>query len=150
MANPKYPKVNGRVLSYASCEFQVDGEIITGIKSITYKDSIERSKARGAGRQPLGRTSGEYDSEGSMTMLREDFHALIKRFGNGWMDKSFDVVVTYAEDDIEMHTDRLVGCLFDSADGSNEQGTDPLETELPLNIMYIVRDGIEPIRGMRK
>lgn len=145
-----YPKVNGRVLSYASIEVQIDGEIVTGIKAISYSDKMERAKARGAGRQPLGRTSGDYDAEGSMTLLREDFHALIDRFGNGWMDKAFDVIVTYDEEGVATRTDRLVGCLIEAADGSNEQGTDPLETELPLNILYIERNGISPFNGLRK
>lgn len=145
-----YPKVNGRVFSYASVEIQVDGELITGIKSVTYSDKVERSKARGAGRQPLGRTAGEYDAEGSLTLLREDANALIARFGEGWMDRAFDVVVTYAEQGLPTQTDVLRGCLIDEANGSNEQGTDPLETELTLNVMYIERNGVLPVRGMRR
>lgn len=139
----QYPKVNGRVLSYASIEVQVDGEIITGIKAITYNEKIERSKARGTGRRALGRTTGDHDCDGTMTMLREDFHEkIVKGWGNGWSDKAFDIVVTYSEDGVETHTDRLVGCLIDAANGTNEQGTDPLMTELTLNIMDIERDGI--------
>ena len=145
-----YPKVNNYLLSYASIEVQADGEIYTGLKAISYSDKIERSKARGAGREVLGRTAGEYDCEGSMTLMREDFHEMVDRFGDGWMDKAFDITVTYAEEGMPTRTDRLVGCLIDGGNTNNEQGTDPLEAELPLNILRIERNGVLPIRNMRK
>lgn len=150
MTTPKYPLVNGVRYSFASIEFNIAGKIILGMKEIAYTETLEQGELRGTGSQVLGRTAGDYSVESSCTMYREEFDDLLDTLGEGYLRKSFDVTVTYADEGAPTKTDKLVGCRIKSIEQSNSQGTDGLEVQLQFHVMYLLRDERAGIPNLRK
>lgn len=150
MGTPKYPLINGVRYSFASIEADVAGRTVLGMKEIAYTETLEPGEVRGTGSQLLGRTAGDYSVEPSMTMYREEWDDLLDALGEGYLRKSFDVKVTYADEGAPTKTDRLVGCRIKSVEQSNSQGTDALEVKLDLHCMYLVRDERAGIPNLRK
>jgi hypothetical protein len=144
-----FPLINGRRYSYASVKIRVGGTEYTGVKEISYSWSIERSKVRGVGIQPLGMTRGEYDCEGSITLYREDYDELITSLGNGYAEAIFTIAVSYADEGQSTVTDELRGCSLAGAEKSPSQGTDALEVSCDLSIAYILENGKKPLVGMK-
>lgn len=150
MTTPKYPLVNGVRYSFASIELSVAGKVILGAKEIAYTETLEPGELRGTSSQLLGRTAGDYSVEGSMTLYREEFDDLLGTLGEGYLRKVFDVTITYADEGAPTKTDKLVGCRIKSVEQSNSQGTDGLEVQLQLHVMYLVRDERAGIPNLRK
>ena len=150
MTTPKYPLVNGVRYSFASIELVVAGKRILGAKEIAYTETLEPGEIRGTSSQILGRTAGDYSVEGSCTLYREEWDDLLDTLGEGYLRKSFDVTVTYADEGAPTKTDNLVGCRIKSVEQSNSQGTDGLEVQLQLHVMYLLRDERAGIPNLRK
>lgn len=144
-----FPLINGHRFSWASISFDIDGSDIIHIKEISYTSSMETADVRGTGPQKAGTTRGEYNAEGSMTLLAEGWNELRARLGNGYMERRFRLIVSYAEVGQDVQTDELVGCRITSVEKGGSQGTDALEVSLELNITYILENGVQPLLGMR-
>lgn len=145
-----FPLINGHRYSWASMEFDFDGGLdIEHIKEFSYKHSLEPGDVRGTGSQKAGRTRGEYNAEGSMVLFREGWDILRNRLGNGYMEKSWTAVVNYADEGQPVVTDEVVGIRITSVELGGSQGTDASEVSIELNVLYIIEDGVEPIRNMR-
>jgi hypothetical protein len=144
-----FPLINGRRYSFASCRLRIGGREITGFKEISYTHSMERTKVRGVGAQPLGMTRGEYEAEGSVVLYREDWDELRDALGDGFMESIFDIAVSYADEGQTTKTDELRGCSFASNEKNPSQGTDALEVSLDLDVTYILENGKKPLRNMR-
>lgn len=146
MANPTYPLVNAHRYSYASIELNLGSAgIFVGVKEISYSDSLEPGVVRGTRAEKLGRTKGEYEPEASITLWKEDAVELIKKLGNGFMEKSFDITVTYAEENAPTTVDKIIGCRIKSNENSHSQGTDALEHAFELDVMRIEWGGVQPL-----
>lgn len=144
MAN--YPEINGREVSYASIELDVDGDIYPLIKAINYKEAGEAPKVRGTGRKPQGRTIGYSDPSGDIEIYRKDWKRLLKKLTGdgayGFMERSHTISVTYSEesDPENTTTDKLAGVVFMSPDSSNAESSDASTLKLELSIMEIEWD----------
>lgn len=148
---PDQVRINNSMYSWASIEVKVDGDIFHGFTSIGYEDSRERVHAYGMGRAhaPRGRTSGKYTpGPASLSGPKSSVRALLKKLaeaGTGkktsFGDTVFQIVVQYNEPDEVPITDELVDCVVTKVGASHEEGPDPLEEELELHVMKIVRDG---------
>jgi hypothetical protein len=145
----QYPLINGHRYSWASATIKAQGLELIHIKEISYSHSLEPGAVRGTGAQKLGRTRGEYDAEGSMTLQREQWDDLRNKLGDGYLEKSFPISVSYAEDGLPVVTDELAGVRIKSVENSPSQGTDALEVSLELDVMYIIENGKKPLRKMR-
>src|SRR5262249_41122682 len=146
MANPAYPLVNGKRLSWARIKISLDkaGGEIFGYRAIMYKNAISRGKVRGHGRQVLGFTDGDLDSDASITMLEEEWRELITVLGSGYMDVPFTITVSYVLDN-RTYTDVLVGCQIKEDPHDHKQGPDALEVQIPLDLLYVKINGLNPI-----
>ena len=144
-----YPVVNGFAYSWASVRFRFDGGEVVAIKDITYSHKVDRAKLRGAGMRPLGRTRGEYEAEGSVTLFREGWDALRAKLGTGYMERRFSISVSYAEAGQPVVTDELLDCVISSVENNPSQGTDALEVSLDLDIMQLREGGISPLNATR-
>lgn len=144
-----FPLLNGHRFSWASASFNIEDTELISIKELTYSHKLEPGDVRGTGPQKHGTTRGEYNAEGSMTLLREQWNELKSKLGTGYLEKRFTIVVSYAEEGQPVQTDELVGCRITSVENKPAQGTDPLEVSLDLNITYIIEDGVEPLKNMR-
>jgi len=78
------------------------GRIITGIRGLEYKESVEKEPVYGAGSKPYAIQTGNQKYDGTITLLQSEVEALItfaKANGfNSITDIEFDVVATYMAD----------------------------------------------------
>lgn len=152
------PLVNGTRVSWSSMTISVSGSIgeIYGFTSVSYKNTVERSKVRGSGRVAAGITAGDHDAEGELAMLFEDARAFLEALGaqqgNGrYMDAVFDMLVQYTRTEGgQVYSDEVVGCRLKEDATEAEQGPDGLVMTFPLDVMYVKRDGKLPVEGMEQ
>lgn len=142
---PRSPDVNGMRTSYCSIELGIDGIPVIGVDSINYRDTHEIGKIRGTSALPIGRTKGNGDAEGDITVYQADWNAILLpklTLGGsvGFAELAWPVKIVYAEqlNPQDTVTDRLVGVRFTAPDIANAQGTDATKVKLTLNIMQIV------------
>jgi hypothetical protein len=144
------PLVNGCRHSFASIEIAFDGVVFTGFKEISYNDGLEPGAVRGTSVQKIGRTKGDLTPEASLTCYTEEWKEILAKFGNGFGERVFTIVVAYREnDDADLVTDTIQGCRIKKVERSHSQGTDALEVKLELDVMKILWDGYAMARGLR-
>ncbi|MGW8285753.1 MAG: hypothetical protein ACWGPR_08545 [Candidatus Deferrimicrobiaceae bacterium] len=142
--------INGKRFDHSSHEIAIDGIPVQNIRSITFSESLEPGIQRGTSALKLGRSRGMYDAEGSIEMYVEDFDALCvvlaaKGLG-GYMEAEFDVTIVIYEVGANTPTNiRLRGCRITNAEQSSEEGGDVTMTTASLNIMTILRNGIQAV-----
>jgi hypothetical protein len=113
------------------------------IKDISYKDKLSRKLVYGTPRNPVGRTGGIVEPDGSMTLYRQAWQALRDKLGNGWGLVEFDIMLNFRmPGSLQPDTDMLEACSLSEADHSYSQGEDPLEVKLTLSMMRIKHNGL--------
>jgi hypothetical protein len=149
-----YPLINGFAYDYSSIEIDLgEAGIFTGIKEISYSQSVEPGIVRGTSAQKLARTRGEHDAEGSIVFYTREFIEFITSLTGGdenvgYMDQSFNITLTYSNPQVPLTTVRLIGVRIKSEEGGGSQGTDPLEVSCDLDIMRIETNGLSPLSNM--
>lgn len=142
---PQYPLVNGIRYDWSTAEIVVNKKKILGITSLNYSDGLEPGEVYGTHPQKLGRTRGQYKPEGSLEMYKQEADELMATLGDGFFEKSFDVVVSYSAPGQPTVTDKVMGCRIKKVDTSFASGTDALKVKLDLDVMLIIRNGIKPL-----
>lgn len=149
-----FPIINGNAASWAEMTFKVHilGAVaipIDDIVEIDYADMLEPGKARGAGPRIKARTVGEYDTDGSMGILRAAFKTLqlaLNSVNPGRIGLvPFDIVVQWVPLDFlnpEVITDKLVGCRIAGRAQSAATGPDPSKVTCKLSLAQLELDGI--------
>ncbi len=146
MANPiPYPMVNGTRHSWAQIEAKANGALIVGFQEINYNDKLTPEKQYGTAPEPIGRTLGEYDAEGSCTLLLAEFNVLITALGPGFKQKVFPITVSYSADGLETIVDQLIGVRIAEVDASNAKGPGGTVRKLTLNLMKILWNGLDSL-----
>ena len=141
-----YPLVNGKRYDFSSIVLQLPERKILGFKEINYSQKLEPGEVRGAHAQLLGRTRGNYTGEGSMTLYRQEADELRQALGDGYMEKEFDITVTYADDGQPTVTDILKACRIVGEDASHSQGQDPLVEKFDLSVLSIKKNGKSAVK----
>ena len=148
----EYPTINGVRYDFSSIDVVIAGRRRQlGMRSIEYSHTLEPTKVRGAHAQPIGRTRGEYEAEASIVLYKreaDELRSSLEALGGGYMEQSFELVVMYAETGQPVIVDRVVGCRIRSESDSHEQGSDALEETLELDVMYLVKNGKNPLTRM--
>lgn len=146
MPLPNYPLVNGLRHDWSSISIQVGTLKIPGVKSLSYKHSLEPGEVRGTHPQVLGHTLGTYSAEGSIEMYLSEANELKRVLGDGFMAATFDVVAKYSPKKGDpVITDKLIGCRIKASDKSFSQGNEPLAVKFDLFAMLLVEDGVKPL-----
>lgn len=146
-----YPNSNDPRFDFSSAEIHVAGKVIRGIKEISYSDDLEPGKVHGTYAQAVGRTRGSYNCEASITLFKEESSELIKALGDGFAEKSFDVVVMYAEKGASTVRDVIKGCRIKKTEASGSSGnSDALEVKHDLDPMYILWNGKSALKKLLK
>jgi hypothetical protein len=149
-----YPLVNGLRYDYSSVDILLGVLRFSGIKSITYKHSLEPGELRGSRAQLVGRTRGKYSAEGSVELYRLEYEALISQLAllglplsMGYLEVAFDIQVAHQVTLVDPApiVDKLIGCRIKSADRTNTEGEEPLTVKCDLHIMYIQEGGKDPL-----
>lgn len=88
----------GRIAGWNSVRIVMLGRQVEGITALSYKDSVEKENIYGAGKMPVGRGTGNYKAEASITLLKEEVNALQLALGMGKRlseIEPFDIPVMY-------------------------------------------------------
>lgn len=85
-----------------------------------------------------------------MQMAQRDYNDLIARLGKGFMEKSFDIVVSYQEEGMPLVTNTIRGCRIKKSDGGSAAGNDANMVGVDLDPWYILWNGVEPLSSMLK
>jgi len=136
------PLINGIVYDHSSIEINIKGVRYLQCSEINYKHSLEPGKLRGAAAKVLATTRGEYSAEGDFSLSKQDGQQLISDLGNGYMAKSFPIVLNYSEADMDMITDRLQGCRITAVDAASS-GTDATMLKFTIHVMNLLLNGID-------
>lgn len=144
-----YPLIRGNRFDYSSIEANINGAVFVGISEIDYSHKLDPGMMRGTSALPNGRTRGQYEAKGSITLYKSEAAELIAALGDGYLERSFDIVVHYAEAGSPMVTDTLIGCRIVDDGNSHKEGNDALTQKLELSIMRVDMNGVKPVRGAR-
>jgi alanine racemase len=90
------------------------GRDVEGITELSYNDSEEKENAYGAGKMPVGRGSGNYKAECSLTLFLEEAVALQQSLAPGQRLTDiapFDIAVSYEYRGF-VYKDRVRNCEF--------------------------------------
>ncbi len=140
-----YPTINGRAYDFSSIELVLNGITYTGVSDISYSHTLEPGVLRGTRSIKLARTRGQLDAEASVTMYLADYQFFRTALGPAFMERSFQMVVSYSELGSPIQVDTLNGCRIVTPANSNSAGSDPLMKELSLNVMEILEDGLPAV-----
>jgi hypothetical protein len=140
------PLINGNRHDYSSIEFRLGGGPRTfGVVEISYSHTLEPTAVRGTSAKKIGRTRGQYDAEGSFTVFKTEADEIIAELGDGYLERSFNILVSYAEPGLPVVSDVLVGCRIKRDEDQHSEGGEPLRVKFDLDVMEIRRSGRRPL-----
>ncbi|MBB6131330.1 hypothetical protein [Mucilaginibacter lappiensis] len=133
--------INGMLYSWSDIRVNLLGRSLVGILAIDYSDSQDTKSVYGRGKKPIGRVSGNYKADGSITLEMSEVEALNLSLAPGtsiYDIPPFDVVVVYTNPEQLLVTHVLKGCVFTKQDRSSKSGdVKEIEVKLPLYITEI-------------
>lgn len=155
----QYPLINGAMVSWA--ELGVSLGIYGGpsfrtsdFAALDWDESLTPAKVKGQGPRMIGRTVGEHDANGSMSMYLDAFTQFQKALSAAALSKGFsgiglvvfDVFGSYSPLDgpnpAAVHSVKLVGCRLQQRGSKNEPSAEAIVIECPLSVVRIEVDGI--------
>ena len=128
-------------------EIRCDSRRYLGCKSLNDSRELAPGEVFGNHTEKPGRTWGELKPEGLLEMFKEEADELLFSFGHGQMENVFDVVENFLEG-FRIATVVLHGCRIKKVYDSDCQGTDALTTKFDLDVMWIGRNRILPLKNM--
>jgi len=143
-------RVNGVLLSRASCSLKMDGEPFYGWEAIEYGDKRERAFAYGAGRHggPRGRTKGKYTANQFVITFQSDTadavrSSLAKKASDGvsYGEPSVLWTLTISEPGLPSQLIEAEDCTIDEDTSSVEDSADAIKDKIPFQPMRIRRNG---------
>lgn len=131
--------INGKRYAWEDITIRLPHGPLLDVDSIEYSDKKEIEPIYGKGSNPRGYAGGNYSAEGKLTLLREEFNRLLdyaRRLGTTLYGLApFTIVVSYANEDEPITTDRLSGCKIVEASSSASQGDQSVKVELGIKIL---------------
>ena len=134
--------INGLLYSWADVRVNLLGRDLVGILAVEYSDSQTTKAVYGRGKKRIGRVSGMYAAEATLTLEMSEVEALnISLAGTGksiYDIAPFDVVVSYVNSEQLLITHLLLQCVFTKQDRSTKTGeVKEIEVKLPLDVAEI-------------
>ena len=129
----------GRVAGWNNVKLVMLGRQVEGITALSYKDNQEKENVYGAGSMPVGRGSGNYKAEASITLLKEEVNALLMALGPGKRltdIEPFDIPVIYEYDGLVMK-DVIRNVEFTDNGVDVKQGDKSIATQYTLITSHI-------------
>jgi hypothetical protein len=115
------------------------GRDVEGITEVSYNDSEEKENAYGAGKMPIGRGSGNYKAECSITLFLEEVAALQQSLppGQRLVDIApFDINVSYEYQEV-IYKDRIRNCEFTNNVREIKQNDKTIAMKFDLIVSHI-------------
>lgn len=141
--------VNGKNYDWADININIPG-LTMELQEISYDDELEKETSYGKGAMARGYGTGNYKSQGKMTMLRDDYNDLLDycKRKNVPIYKVVlpKIIVSYANDGQKTKSDELNTVTFTKTNHKGGQGDKSLKVDLDFIIVNgIVRDGVKAI-----
>lgn len=143
--------INGRRYSYSSLELAVvkpDGasELFVDVSAISYGRVLTVEFVRGAARNPVGFTAGDYEPpDGSLTMGKSTFTTgIVEGVGAGWLGTQIKIVAKYNDVGEPLTTDEIDAVII-GAQEDHAAGPAPLNVVIALKVIQIRTNGIADI-----
>lgn len=142
-------KVNGKTYDWGDVNLSLPG-VTTEVEEISYEDELEKELVYGHGKLPRGYGTGNYKPSGKITMLRDDYQAILEHCNNNsikFYDLTFPkIVVSYANGDETTVTDVINNVTFSKRSMKAANGDKTFKVDLELIIAgKIVWDGNDPV-----
>ncbi|NPV89818.1 MAG: hypothetical protein HPY50_03455 [Firmicutes bacterium] len=141
--------INGKVYDWSDVAVKLPGLEIE-VQEISYDDELEKEAAYGKGSRPRGYGTGNYKSEGKMSLLKDDFDDLVaycKRRGVSLYKLVIPkIIVSYANQTQKTKTDELDTVTFTKTSQKSAQGDKSLKVDMDFIIVNgVIRDGLSPV-----
>lgn len=141
--------INGKNYDWSDVTVNIPG-LPMEIQEISYDDELEKETSYGRGAMPRGYGTGNYKSQGKLTMLRDDYNDLLdycKRKNIALYKLVLPkIIVSYANEGQKTKSDELNTVTFTKTSHKNAQGDKTLKVDLDFIIVNgIVRDGVKAI-----
>lgn len=142
-------RINGKAYSWADVDVAIPG-LSLEVQEISYDDEAEKEAVYGRGQAPRGYSEGNYKSSGKVTVLLDDFGALID-YANRQGVPLYKlvipkIIVSYANEGDRTRSDVLQTVTITKVSQKAAQGDKTLTVELDLLIVHgIIRDGLAAI-----
>jgi hypothetical protein len=143
-------RINGKLFSWSSTSFKLNGEPYWGITEITFADKRDRPKGYGLGRshKPRGKAKGKYEADNLKLKVHKDTAEAIRQDlakqspdGVSWGEVKVPAVLQFTEDD-KIVTVEFEDCEPASNGEGNSEGPDPLYEDMEFCITGIKRNGL--------
>lgn len=130
-------RVNGKAYDWGDVDLKLPG-IVTQIEEISYDDELEKELIYGHGKLPRGYGTGNYKPSGKISMLRDDYEAILEYCNNNgikFYDLTFPkIVVSYASENGKTATDVLNNVSFAKRSMKAANGDKSFKVDLDLII----------------
>lgn len=138
---PAIPLINGVAYSWANVAFTLFGVPVTGITKIDYNEKQKKENIYGFGDRPIQRGYGNYEDEGSIEILLDEWKRIIAASPdrNPLLIPPFDVQVVFFGTNVAPGKDVLRGVEFLENPLSTSQGDTSIKLTIPLIIASIER-----------
>ena len=112
---------------------------IEGITELEYNDTVAIEAAYGAGRMPVGYTSGNYEASAKISLYKEEVIALEQSLPPGMRLQDippFDIIVKY-EANGKIYKDIIHNCKFKNNGTASKQNEGKIEISFDLFTTHI-------------
>jgi hypothetical protein len=142
-------KVNGKSYDWGDVSTKIPGLDLV-LQEISYDDEFEMEEQYGKGARPRGYGTGNYKSSGKVSMLRDDYDALLdycKANSIPFFKLTLpSLVVAYANEGGRTRIDELKTVKFTKRSNKASQGDKNMKIDLDMMIIGgIIQDGVEPV-----
>ena len=148
-----YPLTDGADFSFASVEFNANGQTFTAVDEITFGRKRNRDMNRGVHPDPLSKTTGENEYEASATVKVAEFVLWRSQLGQGYGDIFFSATVILNSPALGTTETVLVGCSLDEETWNMKSGPAGIPVKINLRPLKIIGDGFDdcavPLLGIQ-
>lgn len=142
-------KVNGKNYDWGDVDLKIPGLALV-VQEVSYDDELDKEESYGYGSMPRGYGRGNYKASGKLTMLRDDYDALLdycKAKGTPFYSLELpSIVVAYANQGEKTRIDELKKVQFTKRSQKAAQGDKTLSVDIDMLILGgIIQDGVKPV-----
>lgn len=115
--------INGNLYDWESVEIMLPNGISVGVTSIDYDDERPLEERYGRGSTPRGYGRKNYKASAKLEMDLDESQRLTEALGGSLYDgMPFEVIISYANDDMPTVVDLLPSCKIVKASSGAKQG----------------------------
>lgn len=131
--------INGESYSWTNIDLPLFGQIVEGIKEISYKKKQEKTNNYGRGTKAVSRGRGKEECEASITLeMKETEWLKLKAAGSLLKVRPFHIPVVFSGDGIVMTTHILKYVEFTEIGIETKSGDTFIDVKLPLIVADII------------